>query len=211
VYYLGTSGHEPLYHLHVALFHRDRFHRHSQGVAVALVVMALLAVPLGVAIVQGRSARAIEGVGADGRVTELVRPLRALQDGNPRPMLASVVKTLGVFHASGDPEWLYNIAGRPVFSFLGWGAPVGWGSALPQPLATAPLFLSTSVAGVGIVARFQKHTTGLPQSHDLRSARRISTPGPGVGRAVSLAQLVRGIFDCLRRALGGFRGYHCDP
>lgn len=103
---------------YLALFHPERLEGRWRGIAVALIVMALLATPLSVAIVQGRSRRAIEGIGADARVTELASPLRALQDGDPQPLLISVVKTLGMFHASGDPEWLYNIPGRPVFGLF---------------------------------------------------------------------------------------------
>lgn len=147
---------------YLALVHRDRFRRHWRGVAVALAVMALLAAPLGVAIVQGRSNRAIEGIGADARVTELATPLRALRGGDPRPMLASVVKTLGMFHASGDPEWLYNIAGRPVFGFFGgallWGGVAFCISRWRQPrrffllpwlgLGLSPAFIGTPAASL---------------------------------------------------------------
>jgi 4-amino-4-deoxy-L-arabinose transferase-like glycosyltransferase len=147
---------------YLALFHRDRFDKHSRGVVVALVVTALLVAPLGTAIVRGRSTRAIEGIGADARVTELATPIRALRNGDPRPMLASVVETLGMFHASGDPEWLYNIAGRPVFSFFG-GALLWSGVAFcltrwRQPrfffllpwlgLGLSPAFISTPAASL---------------------------------------------------------------
>jgi 4-amino-4-deoxy-L-arabinose transferase-like glycosyltransferase len=148
---------------YLALFHRDQFHKHSRGVAMALVVMALLVAPLGAAILQGRSERAIEGIGADARVTELATPLRALRNGNLRPMLASVAKTLGMFHASGDPEWLYNIAGRPVFSFFGgallWSGVAFCFSRWRQPrfffllpwlgLGLSPAFISTPAASLG--------------------------------------------------------------
>lgn len=147
---------------YLALFHRDQFHKHSRGVAMALVVMALLVAPLGAAIVRGRSTRAIEGIGADARVTELATPLRALRNGDPRPMLASVVETMGMFHASGDPEWLYNIAGRPVFSFFGgallWSGVAFCVSRWRQPrfffllpwlgLGLSPAFISTPAASL---------------------------------------------------------------
>jgi 4-amino-4-deoxy-L-arabinose transferase-like glycosyltransferase len=147
---------------YLALFRRDRFQSHWRGLTVALTVMALLAAPLGIAIAQGRSERAIEGIGADARVTELATPVRALQSGDPRPLLASMVKTLGMFHASGDPEWLYNIAGRPVFDLLG-GVLLWSGVALSlhrwrQPrhflllawlvLGLSPAFISTPPASL---------------------------------------------------------------
>ncbi|MGC9335459.1 MAG: hypothetical protein ACP5JJ_15010, partial [Anaerolineae bacterium] len=104
---------------YLALFHRDRIREHWPGFAVLFAVMALSAAPLGIAIRQGRTVDAIEGIGADARVTELAGPLRELQAGNPGPLLRNTWGTLGMFHATGDPEWLYNISGRPVFNLLG--------------------------------------------------------------------------------------------
>ena len=104
---------------YLAVVHPHKLGNHWRGLFVSLAVMALLVLPLGVTIAQGRSKRAIEGIGADARVTELADPVRTLQDGDLRPLLASTVETLGMFHASGDPEWLYNIPDRPVFDLLG--------------------------------------------------------------------------------------------
>jgi len=114
-----------LFVAYLALFHRDRFRRHWRGIALALAVMIVLVVPMGIAIARGRSERAIEGIGADARIDKLAVPLRELHQGNPRPLLENIWVTLGMFHATGDPEWLYNISGRPVFNLLGgallWG------------------------------------------------------------------------------------------
>jgi 4-amino-4-deoxy-L-arabinose transferase-like glycosyltransferase len=104
---------------YLALFHRDRFKWHWRGLLLALVIAALVSVPLWVAIARGRSEAAAQGVGADARLAELAVPLRELQAGDPRPLLENVWTTLGMFHATGDPEWLYNIADRPVFNLLG--------------------------------------------------------------------------------------------
>jgi hypothetical protein len=142
---------------YLALSHPRRLRNHWRGFAVAVTVIALTATPLGVAIAQGRTERAIQGIGADARLTELARPVRALQNGDLRPLLASTVKTLGMFHARGDPEWLYNIPERPVFDLLG-GALLWSGVALclyrwRQPryflllpwlgLGLSPAFIST--------------------------------------------------------------------
>lgn len=105
--------------VYLALVHSDLCHRHWRGMALALAVMGMLAAPLALAIVEGRTQRAVEGIGADARVSELAKPLRELRDGNPRPLLWNTCTTLGMFHATGDPEWLYNIPGRPVFGLLG--------------------------------------------------------------------------------------------
>jgi hypothetical protein len=59
--------------------------------------------------------------GADARVSEVAGPLYALVEGDPDPLIRTTLKTLGMFHATGDPEWLYNISERPVFGQLGSG------------------------------------------------------------------------------------------
>ncbi|MGD2145316.1 MAG: glycosyltransferase family 39 protein [Anaerolineae bacterium] len=104
---------------YLGLFHPRRLRNGWRGMVLALVVMTLLVAPLGVAILQGRSARAIGGIGADARVTELATPVRALRGGDPVPLLTHTARTLAMFHARGDPEWLYNVPDRPVFDLFG--------------------------------------------------------------------------------------------
>ncbi len=104
---------------YLALVHRETFRRCWRGLLLALIVAGVVALPLAAAIIQGRSDAASEGIGADARLAELAVPLRALRAGDPRPLLENIWTTLGMFHATGDPEWLYNIAGRPVFHPLG--------------------------------------------------------------------------------------------
>jgi hypothetical protein len=108
-----------LFALYLALYHREQFSHHWRGLLLALLVTAILALPLGVAIALGRSEAAAQGIGADARLAELAVPLRELLAGNPRPMLEGIWTTLGMFHATGDPEWLYNISNRPVFNLFG--------------------------------------------------------------------------------------------
>ncbi len=104
---------------------RSRWRDFASSLAVIMTVFLLTAAPLGIAIAQGRSSEAAQGIGADARLSELALPLRELRAGNPRPLLETTWKTLGMFHATGDPEWLYNIANRPVFNLFGgtllWG------------------------------------------------------------------------------------------
>jgi len=149
--------------VYLALVHTDLFQRHWRGMALALLVMVLLAVPLGVAIAEGRTKSAIEGIGADARVTELAEPLRALRDGDLGPLLENTWETLGMFHATGDPEWLYNISGRPVFNLLGglllWTGVVLCLFRWRQPrcffllswlgLGLSPAFISTPPSSLG--------------------------------------------------------------
>ncbi len=179
---------------YLAVFHRQRLRGRWRGILIALLVTVLIAAPLASAIVQGRSRRAIEGIGADARVTELAAPLRALQDGELKPLLISVVKTLGMFHASGDPEWLYNIPGRPVFNLLG-GVLLWIGVALclyrwREPryffllpwlgLGLSPAFISTPPASLG-------HTI-------------VAQPVAYVLPALTLIEIARGLYAGRRRA-----------
>lgn len=108
-----------LFALYLALFHRDRWRDCWRGYALALAIALALALPLALAIQAGRDAAAAQGIGADARLVELARPVWALLDGDPRPLWETVVGTLGMFHATGDPEALYNIPGRPVFNLFG--------------------------------------------------------------------------------------------
>jgi len=105
--------------LYLVLLHRQTFRRWWRLLLVALLVAALLTAPLWLAIEQGRSKRAAQGIGADARIAELSRPARALMEGDPGPLLENSAITLQMFHVSGDAEWLYNLPGRPVFGLLG--------------------------------------------------------------------------------------------
>jgi len=62
---------------------------------------------------------AIHIPGGDARVGEVAVPLRALKAGDVKPLLQTAWTTLGMAHARGDPEWLYNTSERPVFGPLG--------------------------------------------------------------------------------------------
>lgn len=108
-----------LFALYLALFHRDRFRHQWRGFATAFLVILILVIPLGVAIHRGSSERSEQGIGADARLSELAKPLRELQAGNPHPVIQNTWKTLGMLHATGDPEWLYNIKGRSLFNLFG--------------------------------------------------------------------------------------------
>jgi len=105
--------------IYLAIFHRRLFLQHWCGMALALLIAGMLWVPLGAAIARGSNDAAAEGIGADARLAELAVPVRELLNGNPEPLLKNIWNTLGMFHITGDPEWLYNIPGRPVFNHLG--------------------------------------------------------------------------------------------
>jgi 4-amino-4-deoxy-L-arabinose transferase-like glycosyltransferase len=179
-----------LFAIYLALFHRARFNHQWRGFLLALAVMIVLALPLGIAIVQGRTEAAAQGIGADARLDELAVPLRELKAGNPRPLLESTWTTLGMFHATGDPEWLYNIPGRPVFNLLG-GALLWAGVALclyrwRQPryfflllwlgLGLSPAFVSTPPASLSHTILAQPVAYILPALVLTEIKSRISNP-----------------------------------
>ena len=49
------------------------------------------------------------------RVRQLNHHMTALAAGDPGPLLGDLAGLLGMFGFSGDPEWRYNVAGRPIF------------------------------------------------------------------------------------------------
>jgi hypothetical protein len=104
---------------YLALFHRQRLAGRWRGALFSIGVAVLLVLPLQVAIAQGRADDPGSGIGADARLWQLAVPLRALKEGDFQPLLENVLGTLAMFYPQGDPEWLYNIAGRPVFGLLG--------------------------------------------------------------------------------------------
>jgi len=93
---------------YLAIFVRGVFKRHWRGWLVMFGVTAVLALPLLLTLQQQPE--------SEGRVTELAVPLIEARAGNFQPLLQYTLTTLGMFHATGDSEWLYNIANRPLFN-----------------------------------------------------------------------------------------------
>ncbi len=104
----------------VWLLARPRFYKNWRGWVVMLVGTAVLAIPL-IFTLQAQPE-------AEGRVGELAVPLVEARAGNFEPLQEYVVTTLGMFHATGDDEWLYNIPNRPLFGTV--GAIFFWGGVL---------------------------------------------------------------------------------
>ncbi|MBK7894623.1 MAG: glycosyltransferase family 39 protein [Anaerolineaceae bacterium] len=104
----------------VWLLARPRFQQNWRGWGLMLVGTAVLAIPL-ILTLQAQPE-------AEGRVTELAVPLVEAQAGNFEPLQEYIVTTLGMFHATGDDEWLYNIPNRPLFGAV--GAIFFWGGVL---------------------------------------------------------------------------------
>ncbi len=79
----------------------------------------MAAIALGMALALPMFYVAAQTTGADARVSELALPVHALLEGNLSPLLQTAWTTLGMAHARGDPEWLYNISERSVFGAAG--------------------------------------------------------------------------------------------
>ncbi|MBC7250307.1 MAG: glycosyltransferase family 39 protein [Anaerolineae bacterium] len=96
--------------LYLLIFHRERLSDRWGVVAMFFVLMLIIAVPLFAYL------RAHPGV--EGRIGELSTALRELTRGNPRPLVHNIISGLGVFSFWGDPQWRYNLPGRPIFDPL---------------------------------------------------------------------------------------------
>ncbi len=79
----------------------------------------LITIAAGVALTLPMFWAAARTSGADARVSELAVPIHALIEGDADPLLRTAWTTLGMAHARGDPEWLYNISERPAFGAVG--------------------------------------------------------------------------------------------
>ncbi|UCG23652.1 MAG: glycosyltransferase family 39 protein [Chloroflexota bacterium] len=116
--------------VYLLLFQRSRLRDRWRGLILAFAVALTLALPL--AITLGRQPE------SEARVEELAVPITAAREGDFAPLTEHVSRTLGMFHAGGDEEWLYNIPFRPVFGPL--AAVFFWsGVAIAAWYALAPL------------------------------------------------------------------------
>ncbi|MEM8858130.1 MAG: hypothetical protein AAGD96_07410, partial [Chloroflexota bacterium] len=96
---------------YVALLNWPFIKQTWKSLALFALLSTILAIPLYLSI------RAQPG--ADARVAELAVPLIALGEGNFAPLFEYIRITLGMFHATGDSEFLYNIPNRPLFGPMG--------------------------------------------------------------------------------------------
>jgi 4-amino-4-deoxy-L-arabinose transferase-like glycosyltransferase len=97
--------------LYLLFFHRQRLHERWIGMLVFFLLPALIVAPMLLYLRQHPELEQRMGqVGGD-----LFLALRA---GDLKPMLNATWGTLKMFSLQGDPEWLYNISGRPVLDPL---------------------------------------------------------------------------------------------
>lgn len=99
-----------LFALYLAVFQRDRLADRWPALVLFFVLITAVAAPLFIYL--------RTHPGAEGRIGELGTPLRELARGNLRPVMNNTITGLGVFSFRGDPQWRYNLPGRPIFDPL---------------------------------------------------------------------------------------------
>ncbi len=93
--------------IYLLLFARDVIKQRWQGLLLMFGLAGVMAIPLLVTLGQQPESEA--------RVAELAVPVVEARDGNFEPLQRHIITTLGMIHADGDDEWLYNIPHRPLF------------------------------------------------------------------------------------------------
>jgi len=97
--------------LYLVLFHRPLLRGHWLGLSAFFLLPVLMVIPMALYLRQHPELEQRLGQVS----AQLLASLRA---GDPRPLLGAMLNTLKMFSIQGDPEWLYNISGRPVFEPL---------------------------------------------------------------------------------------------
>lgn len=97
--------------LYLFVFHRDMLRGRWWGVAVALVLPVGMVTPMALYLVRHPELERRLGQVSAGL-------LGALRTGDLHMAAQAVLGTMAMFSFRGDPEWLYNIAGRPVLDPL---------------------------------------------------------------------------------------------
>lgn len=94
--------------LYLLLFHRQALRGRWPGLLLFYALPALLIAPMALYLRQHPELEQRLGQVGGELFTALWR-------GDLAPLLRAVTGTLRMFSLQGDPEWLYNISGRPVF------------------------------------------------------------------------------------------------
>ena len=172
---------------YLAIFVRSLAKRHWRGWLLWLGATAVLSLPLILTLQQQPTSEA--------RVAELALPLTEARAGNFQPLWQYTYTTLGMFHTTGDNEWLYNIPDRPVFGpisalifwlgiLLALKLTIGnWQLAInktpPSPLS--PPLPPPLVAGRHF-PRLHQHPARQSQSHHSGSTSYLSAARPAIGQ-----------------------------
>jgi len=141
---------------YLALVAPGRLRRLWRGLLVMAVIAALVALPLYLAVAAQPAAEA--------RVGELALPLIEARQGEFGRLIDHAVAALAMAHRGGDPEWLYNIPGRPIFG----------------PLGAAAFWLGVALAAWSalgaLVTRVKKGPTDYTDFPSLQSSKSVVLP-----------------------------------
>lgn len=96
--------------IYLAVFNRSVLRQVWWRYLLAIGIAVLVALPMFVEIANTP--------GGEKRTEVVGGPLIELRKGNLQLAIDTTLGTLGMFTFAGDPEWLYNIEGRPVFDWL---------------------------------------------------------------------------------------------
>jgi 4-amino-4-deoxy-L-arabinose transferase-like glycosyltransferase len=99
-----------LFIVYLVVFHRPALKQRWLGIGLFLTIFALVAAPL-LFYLLGNS-------GAEARISEVDAPLRALAQGDLKPVLENTLKFMAMFGLQGDPLWRQNVAYLPVFDVV---------------------------------------------------------------------------------------------
>ena len=97
-----------LFVLYTLLFHRALWKKNLWLIPIIFLLAALVYFPLFNFITTHPET-------ALARLGDLSGDMDALRQGNPLQLLNNALRVLGMFGVSGDPEWRYNVALRPIF------------------------------------------------------------------------------------------------
>jgi 4-amino-4-deoxy-L-arabinose transferase-like glycosyltransferase len=100
-----------LFVLYLLVVDRGLVRKHLKGLALLFAIALLVFAPLGHYVLTRPQVPM-------ARVGQLSYHLSLLLSGDPRPVLEDGLKVAGMFSWQGDPEWRYNVAGRPVFDWI---------------------------------------------------------------------------------------------
>ncbi|HZY40364.1 MAG TPA: glycosyltransferase family 39 protein, partial [Anaerolineae bacterium] len=96
--------------VYLFFFQRSLLRAQARNLSMMVILALIIALPMAIHIATEPA--------AERRLGEVEGPLDALQRGDVQPLVNSMAITAGMFIASGDPEWLYNIPNRSVFDLL---------------------------------------------------------------------------------------------
>ena len=100
-----------LFVLYLLVVDKGLVRKHLKGLALLFVIALLVFAPLGHYVLTHYQT-------SMARMGQLSHHFNLLLSGDPRPVLEDGLKVAGMFSWQGDPEWRYNVAGRPVFNWI---------------------------------------------------------------------------------------------